>query len=138
MNGRFVWRFLLAIVLVALLVGAGVAVYNMGVTQGLAASGKLVSPAPGGTVSPYPYFYGPFMRPWGFGFGFGILGLIFPILFFFLIFGLVRALFFRGWGWGRGYGRMHGDWPNDVPPAVAEWHRKMHEQEANKGNQPQG
>jgi hypothetical protein len=130
MNGRFVFRFVLALILLAALVGVGVAVYNVGVTQGLATSGKLVLPAaPGGVVPSYPYAYGPLFHPWGFGFGFGIFGLIFPILFFFLIISLIRGLFFHGGGrWHGGGFRGYGE--NDVPPMMEEWHRRMHEKSA--------
>ncbi len=110
----------LALVIIGTLFGVGTYVYNAGVAQGLVTSGKVVAPD-GGTGAPYPY-YGPFHRPWGFGFG--LFGLIFPLLFFFLIFSLIRGLFFRGW---RGYGPRR-DWPHGVPPMAEEWHRKMHEQ----------
>ena len=123
MNGRFFLRVVLAIVLIAVLVGIGTYVYNAGITQGMAASGKLV--APDGSALPYPYYaphYGLF--------GFGIFGLIFPLLFIFLILGLLRGIFFGGWrgrwGWG-GMRGQRGEWPHDVPPMVEEWHRKMHE-----------
>lgn len=130
MNGRFVMRFILSLVLLALLVGAGVMVYQLGVSQGLAASGKLALPDGGATtgVAPYPY-YGPFFwHPWGFGwFPFGF---IFPILGFFLVFALIRGLVWGGWRGRHFYrGGPGGFDPNNVPPQVAEWHRKMHEQE---------
>jgi hypothetical protein len=106
-------------------------VYNAGVTQGLAADGKLVLPDGATGVAPYAY-YG-LHQPFGFGFGFGIFGLIFPLLFFFLFFGTIRGLFFRGWRghspnspWGNGPWNR-GDWDKNVPPMVQEWHRKMHE-----------
>ena len=122
MNGRIVVRIVLALLVVVALVGLGVTVYNAGVAQGLAASGKLV--APEGSVAPYPY-YPPFYRPWGVGLG--CLGLIFPLLFALLILGALRGLFFAGghhrWGWGG----VHGEWPRGVPPKMEEWHRKLHE-----------
>ncbi len=126
MNGRFVFGLLLAIVLIVGAVGIGVYAYNAGVAQGMAGGGNLVAPATG--TAPYPYFGGPFFyRPFGWGFGF--LGCLFPLLFFFLIFGLLRGIFWGGhWGW-----RHHRHWDrdeHDVPPMVAEWHRKMHETEA--------
>jgi hypothetical protein len=119
MNGRIFFRIILALVLVAGLVGLGVFIYNTGVSQGLAASGKLVAPD-GGAVpyAPYaPYFY----RPWGFGFF--PFGFIFPLLFFLLIFAAIRGAFFRGWRWGN----RGGGGPDQVPPMFEEWHRKMHE-----------
>ena len=122
MNGRIFFRVILALVLVAGLVGIGVFIYNAGVSQGLAASGKLVAPD-GGAVPAVPYYpYAPyFYRPWGFGFF--PFGFIFPLLFFLLIFAAIRGAFFRGWRWGsRG-----GSGPDQVPPMFEEWHRKMHE-----------
>ncbi len=119
MNGRILLSVLLVLVLVALLAGAGVYAYNVGVAQGLAQSGKLTTPAPG--VLPYPY-YGPFFfHP--FGFGFGLFGFLIPLFFFLLFFGLLRALFWRGrWGW-----RGPRDYGQGVPPAFEEWHHRAHE-----------
>ncbi|MGH2592750.1 MAG: hypothetical protein ACRDGG_04495 [Anaerolineae bacterium] len=119
MNGRIVLGVVLVLVLIAGAVGIGTYVYNAGVAQGLAESGKLVAPESGAV--PYPY-YGPFYRPFGFGFGF--LGLLFPLLFLFLVFGLLRRLFWRG-GWGGGGPR--GNWEKGVPPMFEEWHRRAHE-----------
>lgn len=123
MNGRFVLGVLLAIVLIVGAVGVGVYAYNAGVAQGMVDSGKVTAPVP------YAYpFYGPFFfHPFGWGFGF--LGCLFPLLFFFLFFGLLRGIFWGGrWGW-----RHHRHWDRDehgVPPMVEEWHRKMHEPQA--------
>ncbi len=121
MYGRIILGVLLALVLIAGVVGIGAYVYNAGVAQGLVESGKVVAPATG--VAPYPFYGGPFFyRP--FGFGFGLLGCLFPLLFFFLLFGLLRGLWWRGhWGRGGPYGR----WENGVPPRFDEWHRKLHE-----------
>lgn len=136
MNGRFFLRILFAIILIAALVGIGFSIYNTGVAQGMAASGKLpVLPNQG--IAPYPY-YAPFYPHFGWGFGFFPFGFIIPILFFFLFFALLRGLFFRGMmyrGWGRmGSGGPNGEnWPKDVPPMVEEWHRKMHESSSESG-----
>ncbi len=120
MDGRILARVLLALVLLAVLAGVGVYVYNAGVAQGMADSGKLVAPAPGG--APYPYYGGPFFyRPWGFGFPF--LGLLFPLLFLLFFITLIRGIFWRGrWGWGSPRYDERG-----VPPAFDEWHRRAHE-----------
>ena len=123
MNGRIILGVLLVIVLVAGAVGLGVSAYNMGLAQGMAVSGADKAPAAGVAPYPYPFFGGPFwFRPFGWGFGF--LGLLFPLFFFFLIFALLRGIF---WGGHRGWRR--GPWMDQqtVPPAVEEWHRKMHE-----------
>ncbi len=127
MNGRILVRIILSLVLVALLAGLGGYVYNLGIAQGLASSGRLAAPAAGNPAFPAPYAYGPFwFHPWGFGIG--IFGFLFPFLGFLLIFSLIRWLlfphrhgFYRGRGWG------------EVPPEVEEWHRRMHEK---SGGQP--
>jgi hypothetical protein len=122
MNGKFVLGILLTLVLVAGAIGVGVNAYNMGVAQGLAASGKLDVPTTG--IAPMPYWYRP--MGWHYG-GFGPLSCLFPILFFFLFFGLMRAFFWRG-RWGMHH---HGHkWEGGVPPMLEEWHRKMHEPQA--------
>lgn len=127
MAGRIFFRVLFALVLIVGVGALGVYVYNSGVAQGLAAGGNLALPEGGAVPAPYyaPYFY----RPWGPGFGF--FGLVIPILFgIFLVSVLARLLFFRSWhahgahGWR---GRWHGADGEQVPPMVAEWHRKMHE-----------
>ena len=89
----------------------------VGVTYGIAESGRLA--VPGGT--PVVAFW---PRPWGFGFGFFP---IFPLLFFLFFWVFVaRALFWRG-RWHRGYGNR---WETrGVPPMFEEWHRRMHEQQ---------
>lgn len=127
MNGRVLIGVLLAIVLIVGAVCLGAYAYNVGVTAGLAQSGALQAPATG--TAPYARpFYGPFFfRP--FGWGFGILGLLFPLFFLFLIFGLLRAFI-----WGPRW-RMHHHryWAADergVPPAVEEWHKRMHESQS--------
>jgi hypothetical protein len=124
MNGRIVVRIVLALLVMAALVGLGVTVYNAGVAQGLAASGKLVVPE-GGVAPPSALYYPPFYRPWGFGLG--CLGLIFPLLFVLLILSAMRGLFFAGWRHRGGWGGPPGEWPKGVPPRVEEWHRKLHE-----------
>jgi hypothetical protein len=119
MNGRIFLRIVLALVFIAALLGLGTYVYNVGVAQGLAESGKLVAPVPGSV--PYPYYGGPFFfRPFGFGFGF--LGCVVPLLFLLLFFGLLRGILWRShWGGHRGH------WEKGVPPMFEEWHRKAHE-----------
>jgi hypothetical protein len=123
---RIFLRVMLALVLIGAVVGFGVGVYNAGVTQGLAAGGKVALPDGANGVAPYPY-YG-LQRP--FGFGFGCFGLIGPLLFLCVIAAIVRSLFFGGWRRGPwGHGPWHrGDWDKNVPPMVQEWHRKLHEQ----------
>jgi hypothetical protein len=124
MNGRMVLRVLLALVVIAGMVGIGVYVYNAGVAQGMAASGKIVVPE--GGVAPYPYYGRPFFfGPYGFAFG----GCLFPLLFIFLAAVLLRGIFWRG-HWTREGHRSH--WEKGVPPMFEEWHRKAHESQATK------
>src|SRR5512141_2267356 len=114
---RVFFQVVLMLGLVGVVVGLGAGVYNAGVTQGLAASGKLALPdGANGVVAPYAY-YGPY-RP--FGFGVGLFGLLVPLLFFFLIFSAIRGLFFRGWRrgpWGHGPWNQ-SEWEKNVPPMV--------------------
>ncbi len=120
---RIVLSVILVLVLVAGIVGLGAAVYQAGYVQGVAQNGQVETPNT--AVVPHPY-YGPFWGPWGFGFGcFGVL------LLFFAFFGLTRLFFGpRRWGWYGGPWRgFNGE---QVPPHVADMHRKLHE----KMNQP--
>ena len=120
MGSRLGFRWLIGLLVVAMLVVAGVYGYNIGVAHGLAESGQFAAaPGPGApAVAFYP-------RPWGFGFGFFPF---FPLLFILFWFAVVRSLFWRGGWYGRrgcGYGGYRG-----VPPAFEEWHRRAHEQGA--------
>jgi hypothetical protein len=123
MNGKIVLRVLLALGLIAGAVGIAIYAYNVGIAQGLIESGKLAAPTTG--VAPYPFYGGPFFFHWPFGFGLGLLGCLFPLLFFVLFFGLLRGMIGRG-HWGKH--RAH--WEKGVPPMFEEWHRKMHEPQA--------
>ena len=117
---RILWRVLVALVLVAAIVGIGGYAYNIGIAQGLAQKLPAAAPVP----MPYPYFGHPF-----FGFGFGFLGCLIP---FFLLFGSLRFLFWRGpMGWGHmGMRRRRWGWGGEdgkgVPPFFEEWHRRAH------------
>jgi len=122
MNGRILLRIVLALVVIAALAGLGVYVYNAGVAQGLAASGKFV--APESSAAPYPYYGRPF-----FFWPLGLAGCLFPLLFIFLAIVLLRRVFWRG---PRAWGGYHGHWEKGVPPIFEEWHRKAHEPQAAK------
>jgi hypothetical protein len=120
---RILWRVLVALVLIAAIIGIGVYAYNVGMAQGLAQNIQ----APAGQVVPMPSLrYGhPF-----FGFGFGPFGCLIPLFLLFLVFGSLRAIFWHGpMGW-RHMQRRHWGWhdenDNDVPPFFAEWHRRAH------------
>ncbi len=97
MNGRTILNLVLGALIVLVLAGIGIGIYNAGVSQGIAQAATL----PEGTtvVAPVGYGYG-YGHP-GF-FGFGFLWILFPIFFFLLLFGLARAAFGgRRWAAGR-------------------------------------
>jgi hypothetical protein len=156
MNGRTVFKVALAVIVIAAVAGLVGLAFNAGVARGLVESGKLPAPvflAPGeveGGGVPAPYYHG---QPWGWGYGFGfhrpfgpgwgLLGCLIPLGLLFLFFAIVRGIFWRGhmhWGhgWGpgpwamgmRGWKPGEGPWGRGAPPFVEEWHRKMHEPQA--------
>ena len=116
---------LFGLVVVIVLAGIGVGIYDAGVQQGIAQTASV----PAGTVPYAAYGY-------GFHGGFGFLGLLFPLFFLFLIFGIARAAFRGGrGGWGHGYGHGYGKWGPGGPTGgsdreawVAEMHRRLHEE----------
>jgi hypothetical protein len=115
-------RFLAFLLLIGILVAGGVAVYNAGVSAGIASDvGNAI--ASGGAV-PVPYYPAPYLaHSWGFGFPF--FGFLFGIFFLFLIFGLLRAVIGGGHhGRWRGYdgGSKRDDWQSHLN----EWHDTQH------------
>lgn len=121
--GTFV-RVLATLLVVAILVGIGTAVYNAGVTAGLAEQLQQAAASGDAVVAPYPYGYG--YGPYWHGPGF--FGVIFGILGIFLLIGLVRAAFGGGRGGGRGHGGP-GGW-GDRQGRMAELHRELHRRES--------
>jgi hypothetical protein len=120
---RILWRVLVALVLVAAIIGIGVYAYNIGMAQGLAQ--KIPVPAGESLQMPYLHYGHPF-----FGFGFGLLGCLVPLFLLFLVFGSLRALFWHGpMGWSH-MRRRHWGWNDennkDIPPFFSEWHRRVH------------
>lgn len=119
-------QIVFVVVVAALIIGAGIAIFNAGMAQGAAVSGQLADGAP----APY---YAPVSRPggwWSFP-GFFCLS-IFGL---FLLFGLGRLAFGPRHGWQRGpwgWRDPRGFNGDQVPPFVEELHRKLHE----KMNQP--
>jgi hypothetical protein len=128
MGNRIGFRLVLAVLALAVTVGAGVYGYNIGVAQGIA-QGAAVAAATGGAAPGAQVVFWP--RPWGYGFGFFPFAPLFFIFFWILI---LRGLFWRGPRWGRGYGGGYGYGcaSGGVPPAFDEWHRRAH------GQQPGG
>ena len=130
MNGRTILNLALGAVVVLVLAGVGIGIYNAGVSQGIAQAATL----PEGTtvVTPVGYGYG-----WGNPgfFGFGFLWILFPILFFLLLFGLARAAFGGGrrWGgpgWGPRGGYGPNDWNEERERRMAEYHQRLHDEQA--------
>ena len=125
MNRRIIFGVLLALLLIAGAVTFGVYIYNAGVAQGLAESGKLTDLPPGAEARLYPYYGGPFWHPRPFSFGF--FGCFGPLLFILLIFALFRGFWWGGpWAWGRGWKHEHGG----GRAIFEEWHRQAHSQGA--------
>jgi hypothetical protein len=136
----FLFRFLLALLLIGVLVGGGMALYRSGWAQGyqtgaVTAAGQSqgAQVAPSAPAVPGPYYaYPPFAYGYGYGFHpffpFGpLLGIGFFLLFFFVIGGLFRFGMHRHWaaggqggpgGWGFGHG-PHS--PQDWEQMRKEW-----------------
>jgi len=120
-------RIAFIVVVAAVIIGTGIAIFNAGMAQGAAMSGQLSD----GAAAPY---YAPVYRPWGF-FGFGCFALLGLFLLFPLIFGLGRLAFGPRHGWQHGpwgIGGPRGFNGEQVPPHVEDLHRRLHE----KMNQP--
>jgi hypothetical protein len=115
-------RIAFIVVVAAVIIGTGIAIFNAGMVQGAAMSGQL---SDGATVQIY--------RPWFWGFpGFGCFAILGLFLLFPLIFGFGRMAFGPRHGWHRGPWGMRGTNGEQVPAQVEELHRRMHE----KMNQP--
>lgn len=132
MNWRVFARIGLALLFLGIVAAVAVGAYNLGMTQGLLQSEKLVITAP--PIDPYgvrPYYFGG--HPFGWGFGF--LKCLVPLLIVFLLFGLVRGLAWRKWAWRHGshHGpsgpHMHGPWGEHVRNTFNEWHQQAHQAE---------
>jgi hypothetical protein len=136
---RFILSSVFALLVVALLFGAGFAIYRAGLSAGSAQSYLASQSAPGNSdkIAPnspsMPAFPG-----WPYGFGYphfwpfhpilGLFGALFVIgLVLFPIFGIIRFLAFRGMmhrmagaGWGSD---QEGKWPRHFGPWM--WHDPM-------------
>lgn len=135
MRGFF--GFLATLIVVGLLVGVGAGIYQAGIAQGVVDAGRF--PA-GATVPVNGYGYG-----WH---GPDVFGILFGLFFLFILFGIIRAAFFGGrggwghrggyrggYGWGPGWDKGDGpsegptSWRADRDSRIADWHRKLHEEE---------
>jgi hypothetical protein len=119
--GIFV-RVVLGLLLVAVIIAGGVAVYRAGWAQGYQAN--IISTG-GGEIDSgmlVPGFRGYMYAPLYPGFGFPFFGLCLGIGFIFLVMFLVGGLL-RPWGWKRWAGHPHhGKWRNGpMPPWVKDW-----------------
>ena len=134
MSGRTILNIAVGALVVLLLAGVGIGIYNAGVSQGIAQAATL--PEGSTVITTVPYGYG-----WHGGFfGFGFLWILFPIFFFLLLFGLARAAFGGGrrWGgpgWGPGgYGR--DGWHEERERRMAEYHQRLHDEQAGRSGNP--
>lgn len=137
MSGRTILNLALGAIVVLVLAGIGIGIYNAGVSQGIAQAATL----PEGTtvVAPVGYGYGYGWGHPGF-FGFGFLWILFPIFFFLLLFGLARAAFGGGrrwggpgWGgpgWGPRGGYGPNGWHEERERRMAEYHQRLHDEQA--------
>jgi hypothetical protein len=133
-----VFRIIAGLVLLAAIVGIAFLAYQAGVTHGAVAN--IQPPVTENSVPFYPHYW---MHPFR---GFGFFGVLFAFFFLFLAFGAMRRMVWGSrWGWRHmghgsmghhgpeGYGPMgHKPWGEGVPPMFAEWHRRAHEQPADK------
>ena len=120
-------QIVFVVVVAALIIGAGLALFNAGMAQGAVMSGQVTDGAPA------PYYPPTHYRPWGFWFFPGFL--CFGVFGLFLLFGFGRMLFGPRRAWRHGpwmMGGPRGFNGEQVPPFVEDMHRKMHE----KMNQP--
>lgn len=122
-RSSFVFRILAALVLVAILLGAGALVYRLGFSQGLAQSAALSGGEAPRFTPGFPYAPGFYRMHFGFFPGFHLFGLCLIGLLFLFIFGA----FFRGpWFWGWRWGPHHyasgprGSQPWGGPPWAGE------------------
>lgn len=132
---RTFFRVLAALLLVVVVIGIGTAIYNQGVTAGMAesaqqatASGEAAPANPGWWDRDGAYIHGPA------GAGFGILAFVFGTVFTLLLIvvtvGLARIAF-GGWR-GGGPGSGPGGW-SSRRDRVEEWHRDMHRRDGPDG-----
>ncbi len=134
----FFVRFILSLLLVAVLVIGGMVLYRAGWSQGYQAGALSESGALGESFPMVPYFGGLSRQPFMPGMGFPFLGLCLGIGFIFLIMFLVGGLL-RPWGRRHWAGYSHsGKWahgPTSPPWANAwkEYHQELHAEEEESG-----
>jgi len=140
-RGFFV-RFILFLLLVAVLVIGGMVLYQVGWSQGYQAGALLESGALGESFPMVPYFGGIARQPFMPGMGFPFFGLCFGIGFIFLIMFLVGGLL-KPWGRRHWTGYSHpGKWAHGQtsPPwakAWKEYHQELHAEEEESEETPE-
>lgn len=126
-------RVFAALLLLAVLVGAGGLIATTAYQAGLSAA---VTTSGGTAVQPV------FIPAYGFGWhvfglGYGFLGFLGTLLFIFLIFALIRVVIFGGrrrggwggpgrWAGGPGAGGSRSPWEGRAHQAFDDWHRDAH------------
>jgi hypothetical protein len=130
MNKSILLRFVMALILIAAIVGLGVYAYQAGVTHGMAVNIQTSESETPQLLYP-PMMYG---HPFGWG-GYGFLSCLVPFFLLCLAFFAIRVLFWpRPFGWHSMHRRMGGMGPmaagcepgHRVPPFFEEWHRQAH------------
>lgn len=119
------------VLVLALVVGIGAWVYQVGFAGGLASAA-----ASGGAIAPYAGPYGWHGYGWHpFFFPFGFLG---GLLVLFLVFGLLRAAFWGGRRrhWGSYGGPGGGNWQAQREQHMREIHDEWHRQSGQSGQPP--
>ena len=124
----FIIRFILALVLIAVLALGSIALFRGGWAQGYQAGVIAASSTEGENLPVLPFYGGLVRQPYLPGFGFPVLACFLGIGFFMLVFLLIGGIF-RPWRWaaypyhkGWGYGRKR-------PPWAREW--EEHHKESN-------
>ena len=113
-RGFFI-RFILALVLIAVLAIGGMALFRGGWSQGYQAGVIAANSAESEALPVVPFYGGLARYPYTPGFGFPLLACFLGIGFFLLVFFLFGAIF-RPWGWaghhhrGWRYGRKRPPW----------------------------
>jgi len=136
-KGFFV-RFILSLLLVAVLVIGGIVLYRVGWSQGYQTGLLVESGALSESIPTVPYFGGLARQPFMPGMGFPFLGLCLGIGFIFLIMFLVGGLL-KPWGRRHWAGYSHpGKWTHGLtpPPWVEAWkeyHQELHAEEEESG-----
>lgn len=127
---RNIYKIVIAVVLIGAIAALGFFAYRAGVANGIAQNIDVEALQEGSV----PFKRGMHPGMTGFHSGrFSLMRIVGGLFLIFIIIGLVRKLLFRR---SFAYWKMHapgrrycwdGSYKSDVPPFVAEMHRKMHE-----------